>query len=370
MRVNIVALIPAYNEEAVIAETINSLFSAGMPPQKIIVINDASKDRTAEIARGLGVHVIDNEINMGKAQGVTNALRIIFSDPRYKNATHIAFLDADTLVDSKYFRTVRKRLSEDLKQCEKAAKKGTTGKPISVLCGRPRSIPHNWLTAFRAYEFWLSHAIHKSAQAKFRAITVSPGCASTYSVDALEKVRWTDDTVTEDMDATIQIALAGGRVVYEGQAIVYTQDPRTIRDYVGQVGKRWYPGTWQVLGKHGLLWKGIFSGLHWECRLTTLEPLIYIAMLSYISVSHPGSLFKIFGGLFLLVMVLASLASWREKRLDILKYFPLFPLISFANLFLFAGTGWNITGRKKSERREWFTPQRYAMNMNEKGVVS
>ena len=61
MRVNLVDLIPAYNEEAVIEQTIKSLFYAGMTPEKIIVINDASKDKTAEKAIQDAVNQIEKD---------------------------------------------------------------------------------------------------------------------------------------------------------------------------------------------------------------------------------------------------------------------------------------------------------------------
>jgi cellulose synthase/poly-beta-1,6-N-acetylglucosamine synthase-like glycosyltransferase len=343
----------------VIAKTITSILSAGMLPQRVIVINDASKDRTAEIARSFGVVVIDNPVNLGKAGGVTNALRSIFSDPRYKDLTHVCFLDADTLVDQGYFSAVRKRLAEDLKETERYAKRGKRRKSVGILCGRAKSIPHNWLTAFRAYELWQSQSIHKTAQAKFRTITVAPGCASTYSVDVLRFVKWSDETVTEDMDSTIQVALQGERIEYEPDAVVYTQDPQTIRDYLGQTGKRWYPGTWQVMGKHGLLWRGLFSRLHWECRLAVLEPVVFLLMLLHTLVFKPQNLPYALGAVFFFVFTMATLASWRERRTDILKYAVIFPIISIVNLVVFVGSAWNLFGKNRNRRRDWYSPQRY-----------
>lgn len=362
LRVNFVALIPAYNEEAVIGQTIASLFNAGMPRDRVIVVNDASKDRTAEIARNLGVVVIDNTINLGKAGGVTKALHVISSDPRYKDLTHICFLDADTLVDFRYFQAMRKRLSDDIKECEKANKgRKTKRRPIGVLCGQAKSLPHNWLTAFRAYEYWLTHALHKPAQATMKAIMVAPGCASTYSLDALKAVDWNDDTVTEDMDATIQVALSGRSIVYESGAIVYTQDPRSISDYFGQVGRRWYPGTWQVMGKHKLLWRGFFSKLHWECRFMTLEPFLFIGLPCVLAVNKPSTLLWFLGTGYVTNVLLAILAAWRERRWDILKFAWIFPFIWFPSILLFVGMSWNIFGRKKSSRR-WYSPERYTPN--------
>lgn len=364
LRIDLLALIPAYNEEAIIEETLQSLLHAGMEPKKIIVINDASTDKTAEIARSLGVEVIDNEVNLGKAGGVTKALNIINHSPRYKDLTHVCFLDADTLVDRRYFFEVRKRLREDALECEKEAKKNKQKKPISVLCGKAKSIPHNWLTAFRAYEYWITHALHKPAQATLKAITVAPGCASTYSVEALKETVWDGDTVTEDMDVTIQVALSGGRVVYEEKAIVYTQDPRTLRDYFNQIGKRWYKGTWQVAGKHGLLWRGPFRMLNWECRIMMLEPFLYIGVPVFYAIHRPETIFWFFLMCYLTNVVLAVIASWHENRFDILKYSLIFSIMWVPNTFLFIWASWNIIGRKNSVQR-WYSPKRYNITKGE-----
>lgn len=363
MRVSLVVLIPAYNEELVIGKTIQSILTAGILPQEIYVINDASKDRTQEIAEGFEVNVINNKINLGKAGGITNALRIILSDVRHKDLTHVCFMDADTLVDLGYFLAVRNRLLLDIDDCEKVNKNKLKKlkKPISVLCGRVKSLPHNWLTAFRAYEHWQAYAIHKIAQSKLKTITVAPGCASTYSVGALEGVTWTDETATEDMDATIQVAVAGGIIEYEKNAVVYTQDPNTIQDYLGQIGGRWYPGTWQVMGKHQLLWRGVFSLFHWECRFMVLEPIVYISTLIYLSVWHSERLPWIFGVSSLVVIFLASIAFVRERRFDILKYSPIFPFILFTNLLVFVGKSGNIFGRRKKALK-WYSPERYAVS--------
>ena len=333
--------------------------SAGIHPRNIYVINDASKDRTAEYASAIGVNVLNNQKNLGKAGGVTRALEVIFGNPANDHITHVCFLDADTILDQGYFDAMIRRLHNDLIVCNQ-----TGEEPISVLCGKVKSIPHNWLTAFRAFELWQSHAIHKMAQAKLRGITVAPGCTSTYSVEALRKVDWSEDTSTEDMDATIQVAINGGIIKYEAEAIVYTQDPNTIRDYIGQIERRWYPGTWQVMGKHGLLWKGPFKILNWECRLMVLEPLAYVSLLMYSAFFDPMQLLWVFGISFVIIMALAVMASISERRMDILKYSIFFPFILFVNLMIFTGKIGNIFGRTK-QTLKWYSPERYSINEGE-----
>ncbi|MBN1827532.1 MAG: glycosyltransferase family 2 protein [Deltaproteobacteria bacterium] len=61
----ILAVIPAYNEEASISGVVASIQSED-PHIDILVVNDGSKDRTGEIARSIpGVHVIDLPCNLG-----------------------------------------------------------------------------------------------------------------------------------------------------------------------------------------------------------------------------------------------------------------------------------------------------------------
>ena len=72
---SIVICIPAYNEEKTIAKLI---INAKKYSDKIIVIDDGSSDYTPEIARALGVKLIQHEQNLGKGaalrSGFTHAM--------------------------------------------------------------------------------------------------------------------------------------------------------------------------------------------------------------------------------------------------------------------------------------------------------
>jgi len=60
----ILVIVPAYNEEGAIADVVTDLrenFAEG----DILVVNDGSQDRTSEIARALGVSLIDLPYNLG-----------------------------------------------------------------------------------------------------------------------------------------------------------------------------------------------------------------------------------------------------------------------------------------------------------------
>jgi glycosyltransferase involved in cell wall biosynthesis len=85
-------VIPAYNEEAGIKDVIDRVHKV-CPEAELIIVNDCSIDKTAQIARDCGARVIDNPINLNYA----GALKVGFSQEATpeRMIKYIAFLDAD-----------------------------------------------------------------------------------------------------------------------------------------------------------------------------------------------------------------------------------------------------------------------------------
>ncbi|MFW6148410.1 MAG: glycosyltransferase family 2 protein [Atribacterota bacterium] len=84
----IIAIIPAFNEEKNIREVIQKCKDY---VHKIIVIDDGSRDNTADIAKNMGVTTIVNEQNIGK----TGSLKKGFNRGIEENAKIFVLLDAD-----------------------------------------------------------------------------------------------------------------------------------------------------------------------------------------------------------------------------------------------------------------------------------
>jgi len=78
-------VIPAYNEEETIGEVV-SVFS-----DEVIVVNDASTDKTEQIAREHGVMVLTNKQNMGHAKSLLRGLRAAKGE-------YVFYLDADNQI--------------------------------------------------------------------------------------------------------------------------------------------------------------------------------------------------------------------------------------------------------------------------------
>jgi glycosyltransferase involved in cell wall biosynthesis len=89
-------VIPAHNEDALIGQTLRTLLASAESvgkPFEVIVVDDASTDQTAEIARSLGAAVVT--VNLRKISAVRNA------GARAARGDVLIFVDADTLVPVK-----------------------------------------------------------------------------------------------------------------------------------------------------------------------------------------------------------------------------------------------------------------------------
>lgn len=60
------AYIPCYNNSATLADAIESVRRQSSPPDELLVVDDASTDRSVEIARSLGVRVVCHDANKGR----------------------------------------------------------------------------------------------------------------------------------------------------------------------------------------------------------------------------------------------------------------------------------------------------------------
>ena len=92
-------VVPAWNEEALLGRTLKSIFAAAQllkAPFEVVVADDASTDRTAEIAREHGARVVS--INRRQIAATRNA------GARASKGELLIFVDADTLVSPEVIR--------------------------------------------------------------------------------------------------------------------------------------------------------------------------------------------------------------------------------------------------------------------------
>lgn len=83
-------VIPALDEEKGIGEVIDRVRKA-CPEAEVVVVDDGSGDRTAEVAREKGVEVVSNPTNRGKG----GATKVGFTHNLRNGINYLGFIDAD-----------------------------------------------------------------------------------------------------------------------------------------------------------------------------------------------------------------------------------------------------------------------------------
>lgn len=73
--IDITIIIPAYNEEGAIGETIRKIIALNLPSYELLVINDGSTDSTAEVAEAAGARVISHPYNIGNGAAIKTGIR-------------------------------------------------------------------------------------------------------------------------------------------------------------------------------------------------------------------------------------------------------------------------------------------------------
>jgi glycosyltransferase involved in cell wall biosynthesis len=82
------AIVPAYNEELTVELVVEELVRSRVF-SSVVVVDDGSKDATAQLAAGAGAAVLSTPKNLGKGGAMRYALRLTPGD--------VAFFDADLL---------------------------------------------------------------------------------------------------------------------------------------------------------------------------------------------------------------------------------------------------------------------------------
>ncbi|MDQ1024550.1 cellulose synthase/poly-beta-1,6-N-acetylglucosamine synthase-like glycosyltransferase [Streptomyces umbrinus] len=227
----VTVLVPAYNEEAGIESTVRSLLASDYPELQIVVIDDGSTDRTAEIAEDIGDPrvLVVRKPNGGKAAALNTGLG---------HASHdiLIMVDADTVFEPDAIH----HLVQPLAHPAVGAVSGNTK------VGNRRGLLAKWQHLEYCFGFNLDRRMFEVLE----CMTTVPGAIGAFRRDALIGVGGvSDDTLAEDTDLTMALWRAGWRVLYEESAVAWTEVPTSLRQLWRQ-RYRWCFGTIQSMWKH------------------------------------------------------------------------------------------------------------------------
>lgn len=229
-------VIPAHNEEDGLGDTIASLHAQSVQAQRIIVIDDGSTDRTAQVAQSWGVEVISTPQATGSKAGAQNyALQFIDTDL-------VLPVDADTTLDPDYIAKIKAPFVDP-------------NVTIASGCVLTKTQDTLWERA-RQLEYLVGFHYYRSIQQMVGAITVCSGCCTTFRVnDLVESGGHPFRTLVEDIDYTWTQQIAGKRAFYVHDAIARAAEPDSLKFMATQL-KRWKSGYFQNVRLH---WRELVS---------------------------------------------------------------------------------------------------------------
>ncbi|WP_242860073.1 poly-beta-1,6-N-acetyl-D-glucosamine synthase [Desulfosporosinus sp. I2] len=241
-------LVPCYNEENTIENTVERLDNLNYPSYEIIAINDGSKDRTHDVLEELSrnyekLRVIQLKTNAGKANALY--LGLIASKGEF-----LVGIDADSYLDPDALNYMIPHFVTP-----------NYGERVGAVTGNPRVRNRNSLLArIQLCEFSSIISLIKRTQRLLGKVMTVSGVVVAFRKSALiDCGLWDRDLMTEDIGVTWKLQKRFWDVRYEPRAICWMLVPETLAGLWKQ-RVRWAQGGIEVLIRHWDIW------LDWKNR--------------------------------------------------------------------------------------------------------
>lgn len=230
------AIIPAHNEEMVLGNLIESLKNQNYPKDKydIYVIADNCTDMTKKIAEDAGAIVYERRSPM-EERTKGHALQWFLRKKIAEDAPYDAFcvFDADNIVDENFLVNMNKKLcqGEEVVQGYRDIKNPTD----------------SWVSSGYAIFYWMMNRFYHLARYNLGLSPLINGTGFMVKFDVVKPNGWETETLTEDIEFSLQRIIAGKKLGWSTDAIVYDEQPVEFKQSWSQ-RSRWTVGHIQCMG--------------------------------------------------------------------------------------------------------------------------
>ncbi len=241
-------IIPARNEEEVIGDTVRKLFEQNYPRElyDVFVVAHNCTDKTAERAKEAGAIVFCCNDDDPKHRRVSYALQYGFRKilAEYDNYEAFIRFDADNLMNDDFIARMNDAFDSGVK--------------IAKCFENSKNIDQNVWAGVSGLYYIRDSRIACHVRSALHTDQMLTGAGMMVSADILRRHDgWKCMGVSEDAEFTLQAMLEGERTRYVPDAIVYEDQPSTLKDTVNR-NKRMGNGLFKLFFTHGLRCFGKF----------------------------------------------------------------------------------------------------------------
>jgi len=272
-------LVPAYNERAVIVESVRSLMALRYPLHEVVVINDGSTDDTLQALvlafdlapvrlavrdtidtasivstyvsrRHPNLLVVDKE-NGGRSDALNAGLRVA-------RHPYVCVIDADSLLEGDALLKVAKPILDDPELLVATGGTIRIANGCRVDHGRVVDVrlPSSRLATIQVLEYFRAFLVARVGWSRLNALGIISGAFGLFDRKLLETVGgyWTD-TVGEDFELTLRLhhhlrqRAEAYRIAFVPDPVCWTEVPEQFGTLARQ-RRRWQRGLWQGLRRH------------------------------------------------------------------------------------------------------------------------
>jgi cellulose synthase/poly-beta-1,6-N-acetylglucosamine synthase-like glycosyltransferase len=231
-------IVPAHDEETVIAQTIKSLLAVDYPRDlfRIFVVADNCSDATKDKAEAAGANVlvrVNTELR-GKGYALAHAFEHVLAE---KKADAVVVVDADTSVDANLLRSFAHRLEN-----------GASAVQAEYAVRNPNA---SWRTRLMVLALALFHVLRSVARERLRVSAGLRGNGMGFSTKLIAEIPHDAFSIVEDVEYAIRLGYAGYRVHFVAETRVYGEMVASEKESRSQ-RRRWEGGRLELAKRFGL----------------------------------------------------------------------------------------------------------------------
>ena len=266
----VTVLVPAHNEELVIAHILDALLAGDYPTESltIVPVNDRSTDGTQGIVDEYARQHPSLIKPLHRTGGLSGKAAALREASELATGEIIIVFDADYVPGAGLLRQLVAPFFDP---------------QVGAVMGRvvPLNAGHNLLTRMLDLERSAGYQVDQQARMNLRLVPQYGGTVGGVRSAALASVGgWRTDTLTEDTDLTYRLLLCGWEMVYQNRSECYEEVPEQWPVRVRQIA-RWAEGHNQAFRDHaGAVLRGEMRGVLQRIDAVLLLGVYFVAPLT------------------------------------------------------------------------------------------